>query len=57
MKKTIVINDKDGAKEQEVNYIPFRFILAIFLIALETLQEFVNAISTMDWHLWPATMI
>lgn len=36
MKKTIVIHDKDGAKEQEVNYIPFRFILAIFLIILET---------------------
>ncbi|MGN0377309.1 MAG: PLD nuclease N-terminal domain-containing protein, partial [Suilimivivens sp.] len=36
MKKTIVIQDKDGAKEKEVNYIPFRFILAILLIILET---------------------
>lgn len=36
MKKTIVIQNKDGAKEQEVNYIPFRFILAILLIILET---------------------
>lgn len=36
MKKTIVIYHKDGAKEQEVNYIPFRFILAILLIVLET---------------------
>lgn len=36
MKKTIVIHGKDGVKEQEVNYIPFRFILAILLIILET---------------------
>ncbi|MGN0131069.1 MAG: cardiolipin synthase [Lachnospiraceae bacterium] len=36
MKKTIVIYDKDGAKEQEINYIPFRFILAILLTLLET---------------------
>jgi cardiolipin synthase len=37
MKKKIVIYDKDGAKEQEVNYIPVRFIIAILLIVLETL--------------------
>lgn len=37
MKKKIVIYDKDGAKEQEVNYIPVRFIIAILLIILETL--------------------
>ncbi len=37
MKKTIVIYDKDGAKEKEINYIPVRFIIAIMLIALETL--------------------
>lgn len=36
MKKKIVIYDKDGAKEQEVNYIPIRFVLAILLIILET---------------------
>ncbi|MGN0350365.1 MAG: cardiolipin synthase [Roseburia sp.] len=36
MKKTILIRDKDGVKEQEVSYIPFRFILAILLIILET---------------------
>lgn len=36
MKKTIVIHDKNGEQEKEVNYIPFRFILAIFLIVLET---------------------
>ena len=36
MKKKIVIYDKNGAKEQEVNYIPFRFIAAILLIILET---------------------
>lgn len=36
MKKKIVIYDKDGAKEQEVNYIPVRFIIAILLIIMET---------------------
>lgn len=36
MKKKIVIYDKDGAKEQEVNYIPVRFIIAMLLIVLET---------------------
>lgn len=35
MKKKIVIYDKDGAKEQEINYIPVRFIIAILLILLE----------------------
>lgn len=35
MKKKIVIYDKDGAKEQEINYIPVRFIIAILLIILE----------------------
>lgn len=37
MKKKIIIYDKDGAKEQEVTYIPIRFIIAILLIVLETL--------------------
>lgn len=37
MKKKIVIYDQNGAKEQEVNYIPVRFIIAILLIVLETL--------------------
>ena len=37
MKKKIVIYDKNGAKEQEVNYIPVRFIIAILLIIAETL--------------------
>ena len=37
MKTKIVIYDKDGAKEKEVNYIPVRFIIAILLILLETL--------------------
>lgn len=36
MKKKIIIYDKNEAKEQEVNYIPIRFIIAIFLIILET---------------------
>lgn len=36
MKKIIAINNKDGVKEQEVSYIPFRFIAAILLIVLET---------------------
>ena len=36
MKKKIVIYDKNGAKEQEVNYIPVLFIIAMALIILET---------------------
>lgn len=36
MKKKVAIQEKNGAKEQKVNYIPFRFILAILLIVLET---------------------
>ncbi|MBE5949768.1 MAG: cardiolipin synthase [Lachnospiraceae bacterium] len=36
MKKTIIIYDKDGAKEKEINYIPVRFIIALLLIVLET---------------------
>lgn len=36
MKKRIVIYDKNGAKEKEVNYIPVRFIIAMLLIILET---------------------
>lgn len=37
MKKTIRIYDKNGAKEQEINYIPVRYILAIALTVLEVL--------------------
>lgn len=37
MKKTIRIYDRNGPKEQEINYIPVRFILALMLIALETI--------------------
>ncbi|MBQ7943372.1 MAG: cardiolipin synthase [Lachnospiraceae bacterium] len=36
MKKKIVIYQKGKATEQEVNYIPVRFIIAILLIVLET---------------------
>lgn len=37
MKKTIKVRDQYGEKEKEVTYIPVRFIIAIFLIVLETL--------------------
>lgn len=38
MKKRILVYDQYGAqKEKEVEYIPVRFIIAIALIALETL--------------------
>lgn len=37
MKKKIVIYQHGKRKEREVNYIPFRFILAMLLIVLETL--------------------
>ena len=38
MKKKILLSDKNGAmEEKEVEYIPVRFILAILLIALETI--------------------
>lgn len=37
MKKKIVINESNRMIEREVNYIPFRYIIAIFLVLLETL--------------------
>lgn len=37
MKKKILVYDQNGEKEKEVEYIPVRFIIAILLIALETL--------------------
>ena len=36
MKKKIIIKDKHGVKEKEIDYIPVRFIIAILLIILET---------------------
>ncbi|MDE6407020.1 MAG: cardiolipin synthase [Anaeroplasmataceae bacterium] len=36
MKKKIIINEYNKHKEREINYIPFRYILAIFLVVLET---------------------
>jgi len=36
MKKKIVIHDRYGVKEKEIDYIPVRFIIAILLIILET---------------------
>lgn len=37
MKKKIVMNENNRMTEREVNYIPFRYIVAIFLVLLETL--------------------
>ncbi len=37
MKKKIVIKENNRSVEREVNYVPFRYIAAIFLVALETL--------------------
>lgn len=37
MKKKIVIKENKRSVEREVNYVPFRYIAAIFLVALETL--------------------
>lgn len=36
MKKKIIINEYNQKKEREINYIPFRYIIAIFLVVLET---------------------
>ena len=36
MKKKIIIHDRYGVKEKEIDYIPVRFIIAILLIILET---------------------
>ena len=38
MKKKIVINEFNKRKEREINYIPFRYIIAIFLVVLETVS-------------------
>ncbi len=37
MKKKIVINEYNKQVEREITYIPFRYIVAIFLVVLETL--------------------
>lgn len=37
MKKKIVVNEHNRLVEREVNYIPFRYILAMFLVVAETL--------------------
>lgn len=37
MKKKIVMNENNRMTEREVNYIPFRYIIAILLVILETL--------------------
>ena len=36
MKKKIVIHDRYGVKEKEIDYIPVRFIIAMLLIIFET---------------------
>lgn len=36
MKKKIIIHDRYGVKEKEIDYIPVRFIIAILLILFET---------------------
>ncbi|MGN1060770.1 MAG: cardiolipin synthase [Candidatus Coproplasma sp.] len=36
MKKKIVLNQNEKVTEREVNFIPFRYIVAIFLVLLET---------------------
>lgn len=36
MKKKIIIHDRYGVKEKEIDYIPVRFIIAMLLIILET---------------------
>lgn len=36
MKKKIIVNENDKQVEREVNYIPFRYIVAIFFVVLET---------------------
>ncbi len=37
MKKKIIVNEYNKQVEREVNYIPFRYIVAIFLVVIETL--------------------
>ncbi|MDE7076547.1 MAG: cardiolipin synthase [Clostridia bacterium] len=37
MKKKIIVNEYNKKVEREINYIPFRYIVAIFLVVLETL--------------------
>ncbi len=36
MKKKVIIHDRYGVKEKEIDYIPVRFIIAMLLIILET---------------------
>ncbi|MDE6412080.1 MAG: cardiolipin synthase [Clostridia bacterium] len=38
MKKKIIVNEYNKQVEREVNYIPFRYIIAIFLVVIETLS-------------------
>lgn len=37
MKKKVIVNENNKTVEREVNYIPFRYIVAILLVVLETL--------------------
>ena len=37
MKKKIVIQEYNKTTEREISYIPFRYIVSIFLVVLETL--------------------
>ena len=37
MKKKIIVNEYNKQVEREINYIPFRYIVAIFLVVIETL--------------------
>lgn len=37
MKKKIIIKEYNKQVEREISYIPFRYIVAIFLVVLETL--------------------
>ena len=37
MKKKIIVNEYKKQVEREISYIPFRYIVAIFLVAIETL--------------------
>ena len=37
MKKKIIVNEYNRQAEREISYIPFRYIIAIFLVVLETL--------------------
>ena len=38
MKKKIIVNEYNRQVEREISYIPFRYIIAIFLVVIETLS-------------------